>query len=63
VSWADVTWSDVSWADVTWSDVLAASDVTWEDAAESDLKPLTGDYVMNLTTEAEAAADPTLDIP
>jgi serine protease AprX len=63
VSWADVTWSDVSWADVTWSDVLAAEDVTWEDAAESEVAAPTGDYVMDPLVEAEAAADPTLDIP
>jgi serine protease AprX len=63
VSWADVTWSDVSWADVTWSDVLAAEDVTWEDAAESEVEAPAGDYVMNPLAEAEAAADPTLDIP
>jgi serine protease AprX len=63
VSWADVTWSDVSWADVTWSDVLAAEDVTWEDAAESEVGAPAGDYFMNPLAEAEAAADPTLDIP
>jgi serine protease AprX len=63
VSWADVTWSDVSWADVTWSDVLAAEDVTWEDAAESEVAAPVGDYLMNPLAEAEAAADPTLDIP
>jgi serine protease AprX len=63
VSWADVTWSDVSWADVTWSDVLAAEDVTWEDAAESEVGAPAGDYIMNALAEAEAAADPTLDIP
>jgi serine protease AprX len=63
VSWADVTWSDVSWADVTWSDVLAAEAVTWEDAAESEVGAPTGDYLMNALAEAEAAADPTLDIP
>jgi serine protease AprX len=63
VSWADVTWSDVSWADVTWSDVLAAEDVTWEDAAESEVGSPTGDYIMDPLVEAEAAADPTLDIP
>ncbi|HET7856578.1 MAG TPA: S8 family serine peptidase [Gaiellaceae bacterium] len=63
VIWADVTWSDVSWADVTWSDVLAAEDVTWEDAAESEVSPpANGDYVVTATTEAEAAADPTLDV-
>jgi serine protease AprX len=63
VSWADVTWSDVSWADVTWSDVLAAEDVTWEDAAENEVAAPTGDYLMDPLAEAEAAADPTLDIP
>jgi serine protease AprX len=63
VSWADVTWSDVSWADVTWSDVLAAEDVTWEDAAESEVAAPVGDYLMDPLAEAEAAADPTLDIP
>ena len=63
VSWADVTWSDVSWADVTWSDVLAAADVTWEDAAESEVAAPAGDYLMDAKAEAEAAADPTLDIP
>jgi serine protease AprX len=63
VSWADVTWSDVSWADVTWSDVLAAEDVTWEDAAEAEVTPPpTGDYMVTPTTEAEAAADPSLDV-
>jgi hypothetical protein len=63
VSWADVTWSDVSWADVTWSDVLAAEDVTWEDAAESEVAAPAGDYLMDAQAEAEAAGDPTLDIP